>query len=611
MKKLISILGFFFGLGFIVCLIIGFCNPIPAEVVKKSQFAYKLLCGVGYFLNYIPAILTGGFVISLSVHFGHNSEGSTSRFSKAMYERYKLVIITALSFSFILTLSNETFGILVNQGKQKIINRPKLINEYIKVGNDLFENGFYDRAMRYADAALKLEPNSREASNLKDKTNVEINKTATSNVHFKLYETAIEKATVDHVLINADQISEVYELYKKAQNAYDNEEWFNAHYYAEMGINLATPKDPNLKILKNISNDAWKNLTEHHKLNKTEDQLSFDKKYEGYLALHQKDDLKAYYIFHELSQTSRQLATDPDVIFYLDVAEKRIREKYFFIDETFEQKSFENANDVYFSFFYKDGTRDVVYVKGVTTVKETGNTIQYLRDLTIETFLANGELYRTMTVPYAKVLPVSVQILNETVRELMEIDEKTKSIPYLLLSSVSRDNAGLKIEPEYTFSDGRKESFPQYLVLPISFDDFIMLESNTKSPETIDITKLVTLSSKANQYGYSDVIYGQALINRLLYPILILIIMILIATFAWHNRIGATQYFKLSWVFSFPFIIAICWVFYLFLYYLFKLVNFVFIEQFGISTGILVGLIFYIFLWIFVSIYFLSRHSKQ
>ena len=254
--------------------------------------------------------------------------------------------------------------------------------------------------LNYANAALQLEPNSKDATKLKEKATIEINKVETSNLHFKLHETKIDFKNVNKVLINPEQISEVYTLYQKSVECFENEQWFNAHYYATLGINLATPKDPNLEKLKDLANESWKNLTTLVKLQKDENQLFFEKKYEGYLALHQNDDLKSYYIFKELSTTSRELSIDPDVNFYLEIAENRIKEKYFFIDETFEQKRFENANDVYFAYEYRDGSKDIVYFKGLTTIEETGNSIQYLRDLSIVTVDSNGKLYRTMTVPY-------------------------------------------------------------------------------------------------------------------------------------------------------------------------------------------------------------------
>lgn len=611
MKRIIGMLSTFLIIGFVLCLVFGFLYPHPVELINSAVFPYKFLSGLQYFLAFLPALFFAGFIISLAVHFGHNAEGGFKRFSKATLERYKLVIITSLICAFVLTLSNECFSILIKNKKENLINRPKIITEYVKVGNNLLNQGYYNRALNYANAALKLEPNSKEASILKDKATVEINRMETSNLHFKLYENDIESNTVDRVLINPEQISEVYTLYQKAVECFNNEEWFNAHYYATLGINLATPKDPNLSNLKDIANEAWNNLTEFVKLQKSEDQNHFEKKYEGYLALHQKDDLKAYYIFKELSTTSRELSIDPDVNFYLDVAENRIREKYFFVDETFEQESFEYANNIYFAYDYKDGSKDIVYFKGVTTVEETGNSIQYLRDLTIVTIDKNKEVYRTVKVPYAKVLPVSVESLNETTKQLLEIDEKTKSIPYLMLNSIGRSDSSIKITPTFTYATEQNVPNPSFLILPIPFDDFILLENNTINPDTLSLIDLVKFVNIAEKYGFAETIFVQVLMNRLLFPLWILIILIFAATFAWHNRIGDSQYFKFSWIFSFPFIILLCMAYYKIAMFVFMLNNYALIVCFKNSLGIVATIVFYVSLLFIVSLYFVSRKSKE
>ena len=611
MKRIIGMLSTFLIIGFVLCLVFGFLYPHPVELINSAVFPYKFLSGLQYFLAFLPALFFAGFIISLAVHFGHNAEGGFKRFSKATLERYKLVIITSLICAFVLTLSNECFSILIKNKKENLINRPKIITEYVKVGNNLLNQGYCNRALNYANAALKLEPNSKEASILKDKATVEINRMETSNLHFKLYENDIESDTVDRVLINPEQISEVYTLYQKAVECFDNEEWFNAHYYATLGINLATPKDPNLSNLKDIANEAWNNLTEFVKLQKSEDQNHFEKKYEGYLALHQKDDLKAYYIFKELSTTSRELSIDPDVNFYLDVAENRIREKYFFVDETFEQESFEYANNIYFAYDYKDGSKDIVYFKGVTSVEETGNSIQYLRDLTIVTIDKDKEVYRTVKVPYAKVLPVSVESLNETTKQLLEIDEKTKSIPYLMLNSIGRSDPSIKITPTFTYATEQNVPNPSFLILPIPFDDFILLEKNTINPDTLSLIDLVKFVNIAEKYGFSETIFVQVLMNRLLFPLWILIILIFTATFAWHNRIGDSQYFKFSWIFSFPFIILLCLAYYKIAMFVFMLNNYALIVCFNNSLGIVATIVFYVSLLFIVSLYFVSRKSKE
>ncbi len=610
MKKIIAILSVFIGIGLIVSIIYGFMSEVPATVPQTSAFVYKLMNGIQNFGRYIPGVAITGFTVSCSVHFGRNSEGSTERFSKAMLERFKTVMIVSIIMAFFLTFCSEVLVLLTGNKKSSIINRPKIVTEYINVGNRLFDNGYYERAMNYAEAALKLSPNEKHALNLRDRADVEINRARTSNIRFKLYESVEEAEKVDHVVIDAAQINEVYQLYLKANEAFTKKEWFNAHYYSELGIKLATPKDPNLEELKKISTAAWNNLTEYHDLAKTQGQLTFEKKYQGYLALVQKDDLKAYYIFRELYQSSREMQSDPDVVFYLQIAENRINERCFFIDETFELKSFESANDVYFAYEYADGSRDVIYFKGMTTVASTGNSIQYLRALTIVSVARNGEVFRTMTVPYAKVLPVSVKTLTPTTKALMGIDDSIDCVPYIMLKSVGRDSPELHNEPLYTYQNGETANTPEYLLLSIPYDDFLLLEKSTSTPESMPLASLFKLVHMAAKYGFCTEVYGQALVNRIFYPLWILIMFILLAGFGWNNRINPTQFFKFSWALAFIPFILISMLYNKMMMFLFRLVNYVLLGGFGLSGGMVAALVLYIILFICSAIIFVSRHSR-
>ena len=52
-------------------------------VPENGRFMYKFCTGMEYFLAFLPAVIFTGILVSCSVHFGHNSEGSTSAFSRA------------------------------------------------------------------------------------------------------------------------------------------------------------------------------------------------------------------------------------------------------------------------------------------------------------------------------------------------------------------------------------------------------------------------------------------------------------------------------------------------------------------------------------------------
>ena len=611
MKKNIIVLSFILIFSLIVCLIIGFVLNVPFEVSKNSVFLYKILTGLELFVKYLPVFIIASFILTFSVHFGQHCEGSIVRFSQAMVERFKKIMIFSLMLTFIITMSNEVFGTLINRKKQSIIESQKILNEYLKVGNNLFNNGFYERAKRYGNVALTLQPNSKEAVDLIDRAEVEIQRNENSNLRFKIYESVEEAEKVDKVVINPEQINEVYSYYLKAKDAYDKKEWFNAHFFAETGISLATPKDPNLEDLKKISNSAWNNLSEYHNLEKNEEQQIFDKKYEGYLALVQKDDLKAYYLFKQLYMSSRQMQSDPDVKFYLEIAENRVNEKSFFIDETFELESFENANDIYFACNYKDGTKDLVYFKGMTCVEETGNSVQYLRDLTIITIDNEGNFYRKMNVPYAKVLPVSVKNIPPSVKQLMGIEDDVESIPYLMLKSIERERENSEVFPVYTYSDGSVGNKPEYLLLSMPYEHFLMLENFKNNVTSIPLPQLLKLAKISEQYGFLEEVFTQSCLDRLFYPIWILILFLLISTFAWNNRVGSGQYFKLTWVFAFPEFFVISYVFYKLSMFIFKLINFTLLGVFGFLNACISALIFYLVMMVLAGVKFLACKTRS
>ena len=277
MKKLLGLLSIFLGLALVICLCASIFSKVPVDVPDSSRFLFKLLTGFEYYIKYLPPIMMTGFVVSCSVYFGQNAVGSSSRFSAAMFARFRHVMIAVIIIAFLLTLATEVFGVLIGRHKDRIINRPKLVNDYIKVGRTLYDNGYYDRAMRYADGALKLDPKSKDAAELMDAADVAANRIRESNIRIKLYESVENAEKVDRVKIDPSQIAEVYQYYLKSKEAFEKKEWFNAHYYAEVGIGLASPKDPNLEGLKKLATTSWNNLTEYHNMEKNEDQMIFDR----------------------------------------------------------------------------------------------------------------------------------------------------------------------------------------------------------------------------------------------------------------------------------------------------------------------------------------------
>jgi hypothetical protein len=88
-----------------------------------------------------------------------------------------------------------------------------------------------------------------------------------------------------------------------------------------------------------------------------------------------------------------------------------------------------------------------------------------------------------------------------------------------------------------------------------------MLCDVSHGPDTMSLISLYRFASIASDYGYSTEIYSQSLINRLSYPLLLLICFIFSSILAWNSRIFVDDSFKFSWLLLFPIIIAFSYTF--------------------------------------------------
>ena len=184
-------------------------------------------------------------------------------------------------------------------------------------------------------------------------------------------------------------------------------------------------------------------------------------------------------------------------------------------------------------------------------------------------------------------------------------------VPYVMLKSIGRDFAEQQSSPLYTYSDGTTSDMPEFMILPLEFEKFTLLEMTNEEPKNLPIMKLYKLVSVVDDYGYSQSVYAQTLLNRLLYPLFMLIVFVALASFAWNNKIGSKQYFKFSWVAGFPFFILASGFLYNVVMYLFKIMNYVMVSFAGGITSLIIAIVVYVVVLIVVSLYFLARKDNE
>ena len=598
MKRVLQILIGYLFFCFCACMAFRFFSPLPS-LIAKTETLYRLYSGLELFCRILPAFSVTGFVIGYAVSFGRNPDGSARRFSRSMFRRYRSVVVTSLVLSLVLTAASE-IGTPVLSAKQKQLERmPLIVQDYVRIGRQLEQSGRGALAYRYAELALKIDPASSEVLSLLRDTEI-ASREAHSAVRTALPKTASEPVSEEGYTVR--------ELRSRAEKAYAEKKYFDAHYWAQSAVSITTPRDTNYAEVQRIAADAWNALFAADLPATTDAQKTYARKLSGYTALAEGDNLKAYYIFRTLSLASRENANDPDIVRYLAIAHARLDAEYFFIDEIIDAKEFETAGDVRFSIKKDDGTTSIVYIKGITPVKGSGGVVQYLRALSIFSIDADGAYTDSVYVPYAKMRQASSADFDADTKRSLGVPDGAYFVPYVLLRSVDRDTEGVTEGPLYRYAASDKKGGSDRIVLPLSYEDLLLLIEVSRGAEYMNMISLFRFVGKGARFGYADEVFAQVLLNRILYPLFMLILFIWFAAFAWNYRIGETVLFKMSWIFVFPFFSVLAHILYRALMWLFKIINYVFIGIAG-TYCLPLGALVYAVILLIVSLVFLARNE--
>ena len=143
------------------------------------------------------------------------------------------------------------------------------------------------------------------------------------------------------------------------------------------------------------------------------------------------------------------------------------------------------------------------------------------------------------------------------------------------------------------------------------YEHFLMLEKFKIDVTSIPLEQLLNLAKISEEYGFPQEMFTQAFMDRIFYPVWILILFLLISTFAWNNRVGNGQYFKLTWVFAFPEFLVISYVFYKLSMFIFKLMNFTLLGVFGFLNACIAAVIVYFVMMVLAGVKFLACKTRS
>lgn len=605
MKKVMSIVLSYVVFSLIASFVYAAFFEVKPTLFEADIGKFIFLQGLMVFFKFFPAIVSSGFLIGGAISFsGSLKEDSLKIFSH--------LILNSVVLVFLLFIVSEVLVPICTKKQDELIESPIVFDEFMSLSRKCYSEGKMSEAARYANEAFIVNPNSVDAASIRELAVASEDSVSEKKVLPKknpksyLSETGnfsyhdMQKETVDSLL-------------KKSFDSEKQNNWIDSHYYAQLALGIAQEGSVDFYTAQKRSEMAWKKLLDSNLFSDSPEVILFKEKLRCYTLLNSGDFSEAYYGFLALSNSSFEASRDPDVIKYLKIATEKVKLKYFFIDELENLRRFEANKNVHFSTNNPDGSVDVVYIKGITKVKEGGKIIRFLRGLSIFTYTRDGTFDHSISVPYAKLVPEPMSFFDIETRKKLGIDETEGEIPYIMLDGIDSQNKNRYSEPEYSVVVGSSyipNPDEAFTVFDILMEDFELICDSSIGADKMSMISLWRIFGKAKEFGFSRENFGATLVRRVTYPITLLILFVFLACIAWSYRIEESQIFKFKWIFILPFVSLVLYFFLELLKYVLKILNYVFIVFFDYAA-IGISAAFMIFVLLIVSILFVAKKQNE
>ena len=631
MKKLILILLTYVLLVFL--LITGLVHAfldLPV-LIKGAESSYRFTAVTLCFFTLMPPILLSGFTVACAVTWKKSDSISRRRFSQAMFDRLKTVIVISIGLVFFLSMNEEVLVPSFQKKLNHIENAPMELESALSTTRNLLNQGHPYIALQYAKRAVDIAPKDEEAISTLKKAQDAVDLEHDRQMYRKITDAKVVKPIHDE---HAGYT--ILQLLERSKEAAEKKQWFDAHYWAQLAVDACDGTNTNLPAATQAANYAWKQLNLPVEFDNSAEREYYKKKREGYKAYVSGDDLKAYYIFLSLGESSAEKRKDPDVIKFFELAKENVENQYFFFDETENMNQLADSQNVYFTLDYPDGTSNVFYISKSMDIKRDGGLVRYLEDFNVIHYDSNGDFRYSFHVPYAKVTAQLVSEIDESSHAALGISRKWKSVPVITLQSVDRTTEGVISKPVFEFDRtgipvhildklGMKAleeedsmtsviSFVNVpkstmMILPMPFSDFHVINEASSGADTMSLLSLYKFLPDAVEYGFSKEVFVENFLQRITYPFIALIMLILCASIAWNYRIDdPKEIFKFRWILLIPALGTITLFIFSAFRYLFTMANYVLIGTCG-SGALVAAFAMYITLLFGTALLFVSRRS--
>lgn len=313
-----------------------------------------------------------------------------------------------------------------------------------------------------------------------------------------------------------------YELLDMAQDYFEREDYFSAHFYADLAYQL----DPNRRDAQRLAARAQEKIASKDLSSlELEEKRLYERKREGYEHFINEEFFKAYQVFRELQDRYPQ---DADVISYLSKSEEQLRREIFFLDEAERIDTLPGATELLFVNYRDEDEREIVFIGKLAGI-DAGI---FCKDIEVLRFGDQGLLYHYYA-PYGK--------LRDGTLNLHGVDRL----------GAEREDVSREAIPRYLPGAPRlrREQLPYMLSLKPTLEQLPTLRGGraaSASAETLGFFALWQARRQIGSYGYLESTISAEILRRLLLPFSFLVLCLFSVAVGWRFR--ARFYARPHWV---------------------------------------------------------------
>ncbi len=306
----------------------------------------------------------------------------------------------------------------------------------------------------------------------------------------------------DSKSVDGENKNKASDLLDKANEYYQNEDYFSALYNADLAFKL-DPSRQDAQRRAAESREAIRSLEPDR--SEKEAKVYFERKREGFNKLEEGDSIGAYYIFNELSKLS---VDDGDIQEFLGRSLEEIAKISFFTEEAEGYATLPGIENIVFL----DNNRTLVHIGKMILL---GKEEAFFYNIEVMTIDNTGEISMHFTAPYGK------------------FHSSSKSI---IMQAIDRDNNDFIIIPKYLIGTA---GIPENRILRPTpkLEELVYLGHIEKTIKNMNVLELYHFASIYGNYGYIKEPAQITLLTRILKPFTFLIVSFISVSLGWMLRI--------------------------------------------------------------------------